>query len=208
MFQQLGPRPSDFIVAPDWVSEDADMTKAFGGRSHRPWNFEFPGARYWPRADDQRPELHLGRQTTGRAMDATTKKGHPAEYPSTPLISDGVRPFTVTDANLLAARRHEVAMANKMADDNYKMTLPNGRPVNFYADGPLADVSYVQQTRYLPFIDALRAPNYSLNTPNSLASSGKAAFSRYLAPGQRNGSISFLTKHHYSSDIKPIRYSM
>ena len=40
--------PSDFIVNPEWISEDFNDTIPFLGRRYKPWPYEYHGARYWP----------------------------------------------------------------------------------------------------------------------------------------------------------------
>ena len=48
MFQSTGLQKAHYVIHPDWVSEGSRFPRFDQGRSHKPWPFEFKGARQWP----------------------------------------------------------------------------------------------------------------------------------------------------------------
>lgn len=47
-FQVISSIPSDYVVSPFWMSQRGESVSAVPGRRHRPFNYEFMTAKYWP----------------------------------------------------------------------------------------------------------------------------------------------------------------
>lgn len=76
--QDIATRKSHFVINPQWISEDFNKPE-FKERTHRPWAYEFPGAR---RYDTSGSGVPIPDKTNSAAaiVSAQLEKKLPKQY--------------------------------------------------------------------------------------------------------------------------------